>query len=111
MQDGFSIDAVKAPVAPRAHRPGSDARPTLEQLIRPFIDNHARGAIYIVCPAGFGKTTALSHLRAVLPQDPTVGFFDEPTAVNWENSSDLALVATTKILDYPALAVFELANW
>lgn len=114
MQEGSpSVIGIRAPVAPRAHRPGCAARPTLEQLVRPFVENRACGAIYIVCPAGFGKTTALSHLRAVLPGDASVGYFDEPQYEHWESATDeiLALVATTKLLPYPALATFELAEW
>jgi uncharacterized protein YjbI with pentapeptide repeats len=69
----------RAPVRPRVFTPESGEALPLEEEILPLLRPRARGAIEIVGPPGSGKTTALRHLDAVLPQEPPILLLDEPT--------------------------------
>jgi len=96
-----------APVAPRARRPGSTAALPLEQLVLPILQSHSEGRINIIAGPGEGKTTALKHLRAVIPQSFHIRLVDT------KRIEIAARIVTSKaVLDNcEMLAVFELCPW
>src|SRR6266446_5667735 len=59
------IEPKLAPVKPRVISPQTGEVIPLEDVIRELLDSGFRGQIWIVGPAGTGKTTALHHLAAV----------------------------------------------
>jgi uncharacterized protein YjbI with pentapeptide repeats/energy-coupling factor transporter ATP-binding protein EcfA2 len=109
------IEAKRAPVRPRVFTAQSSTPLVLEDEIRAFAEAGARGCIAILGPAGSGKTTALQHLRAVLPSARRVTFLDEPNLSQLSEaavSSD-GLVIYTALSDRLAdpLAAYWLAPW
>src|SRR3954465_2705936 len=108
------IAPERAPVVPRAHRCGRSASLPLDQLVlQPWQLRRSR-TVYIVAPPGGGKTTALDHLRAVLPRDLRFELFDEPPQhEQWRPSSAevLTIVALRQAPADANLAVLELVNW
>src|SRR3954468_4258670 len=87
----------RAVVVARARRAGSTACLPIDQLIAPILRSHRSGVAYLVAPAGAGKTTALCHLRAVLPQELKVGLFDEPRYGHWrEAAREVPVVVATR---------------
>lgn len=114
MQEEFnSVVATKAPVAPRARRTDSQVPLRLDQLVLPYIQCNARGVIYIIAPAGAGKTTAINHLRATLPTDANIAYFDDPQFDHWTSvvQQKLVVLTTTRFLSIAPLDRFELATW
>src|SRR3954454_10823597 len=103
----------RAPVVPRARlSPGGAALP-IPTLIAPLLDRCPNGIIQIVGPALSGKTTALQHLAAVLPQDRRIAIVDEPQYHHWTNTAnDVVTILATQIeKKLPMLATFHLAEW
>jgi uncharacterized protein YjbI with pentapeptide repeats len=107
------IPARRAAVVPRARRVGTSACLPLDQLIVQLLQTHRKGIIYVTAPPGGGKTTALEHLRAVLPAYPRVGLFDEPrNHFHYAAAGEsVVVVAQRSNNNVMALAVFELAPW
>src|SRR5437016_7750038 len=70
----------RAIVTPRARKVHDGAALPLEQLIGALLAAKARGLVVLVGARGSGKTTALQHLAAALPEDAPVDFLDEPAA-------------------------------
>src|SRR5687768_6653942 len=77
-QDGplRGVLPVAAPVAPRVRPVGGGEVFRLEERALRLIRSDARGLVNVCGPAGSGKTTALRHLAAVLPDDADVYFVD-----------------------------------
>ncbi len=101
-------------VTPRGHRPRSKAALPLAQLLLPVIHGKVNGIVIITAPAGGGKTTALQHLRRIVPADAIVGFFDADQASEacTESASRLVVLATAgDPPDANLLDVFSLAPW
>jgi uncharacterized protein YjbI with pentapeptide repeats len=101
-------------VIPRGGPAGSKVNLPLEHLIRPMLDGRARGIILLTAPAGGGKTTAIRHLRAVLPTDGSIACFDEPEAAVARHTGAtglavLAAVAPEHGLTY--LHVLSVSPW
>src|SRR5947207_4756676 len=92
-----AIEPQRAAVAPRVRvLPGGGAAQPLERVVRGLIESGARGAVLLRAPAGGGKSAALAHLRAVLPDElqTRIELLDEPQAERIATSYDsLAIVA------------------
>jgi len=73
---GEGLRAERAAVTPRAHRPESEANLPIDQLLLSLTRTESKGLVLITGAPGDGKTTALEHLRAVLPNDLAIGLFD-----------------------------------
>ncbi|HTW93859.1 MAG TPA: pentapeptide repeat-containing protein, partial [Tepidisphaeraceae bacterium] len=109
---GSDIPAQPALVVPRARRSGESAALPIHRLIDPMLFTGVRGVVAITSPPGGGKTTALRHLRALLP--PNVALFDEINLADAIASSrdQLAIYAGRDFSVYAHwLDVFELAPW
>jgi len=98
----------------RGHRRGSSASLPVDQLLLPVIRSASRGLALITAPAGGGKSTALQHLRAVIPADVAVRFFDvdqiaearRVAATGW-----VVLAATDPQLVDGVVEVVQLSRW
>ena len=103
----------RAAVTPRVRTsPTSGALP-LERVVRGFLDAGARGIIVVHAPPGGGKTAALSHLHAVLPELMSrVYTADEPTNTGhlWEFDR-LSIVTQRAPRSHDDLIVLELVPW
>src|SRR5262245_41437559 len=108
-----SIVAARAVVVPRACRLGSTARLPLEQLVLPYVRQSEKGAIFLFGEPGSGKTTALRHLRAALPSDARIAYFDNPNSDHWQHLTHemLVIVAMCTPTWFEYLATFTLATW
>jgi uncharacterized protein YjbI with pentapeptide repeats len=85
---------ARAAVVPRVHvASGSGAALSLESVVRRLIDSHTCGQILLLGRAGGGKTTALKHLRSVLPADAPVILYDEPPQIPIPRANTLDIVA------------------
>src|SRR3954466_2361826 len=107
------IQPERAIVVPRARRAPGGATLPLQSLIEPMLDKCRNGMIQVVGPALSGKTTALAHLRAVLPNH-SFEVFDHPTRfyLTYAAASDgITIVATTEPTKLRALETFYLAEW
>ncbi len=102
-----------AAVTPRAHRPGSSAALPLQQLVLPILQSKMEGRIVIAAGPGGGKTTALKHLRAVIPPNFQIRLVDPSKSETVESGeSPTQIVACNAALDNrEKLAVFELCPW
>jgi uncharacterized protein YjbI with pentapeptide repeats len=85
----------------------------LEDEVFPFVNGGERGAIRIDGPTGSGKSTALRHLLASLPEGLGVRALDGPDEATLADHSGLGVVVYAA--DAPAsskhLATFFLAPW
>jgi len=107
------IVPAPAPVKPRAISPQTGEVLPLEDEIQLWIDSGKRGRFRIVGSPGSGKTTALCHLAAVLPQSAAVSFWDDvddqepvhPLPHVLVIYAGKALAAPPGVIDYP------LASW
>jgi uncharacterized protein YjbI with pentapeptide repeats len=71
------IQPRRAIVTPRARREGLTAAVSLQSLIEPIIARGMKGDVEIVGAPGSGKSAALAHLAAVLPNQENVEFCEE----------------------------------
>ncbi len=74
----------------------------------------SRGIILIVAPAGGGKTTALRHLKALLPEGTQVAFFESGFVETAREAAAERLVVLAAFDSEPADAcveVIELCPW
>jgi uncharacterized protein YjbI with pentapeptide repeats len=100
-------------VIPRAHLPDSDVSLPLERVVLEIVQRNRSGAIFLKGPAGSGKTTALCHLKAVLPAEVRVGLFDEPQYEHWKDAAAtiVAVIATQAQLARNRIVSLELSPW
>ncbi len=82
-------------VAPRAHAPRSKANLPIDRLLQPALQTASKGIILIVAPSGGGKTTAIRYLRAVLPAEAQVRFFDADQTAAARKAAKSGLVVLT----------------
>src|SRR5436309_2853184 len=85
--------ASRAAVIPRVHVTPGGAAVSLESVVRRLLDTHTFGQVLLVGRAGGGKTTALNHLRAVLPADAPIVCYDEPPEQPLPRANHLTVVA------------------
>lgn len=106
------VVAARALVRPRVLSPEGSSF-CLEDEILPFVKNGERGAIRIDGLIGSGKSTALRHLLASLPEELGVQVLDDPDPATLASHSGAGVVVYAA--DAPAspkhLATFILAPW
>ena len=104
---------VRAAVRPRFISDATGDALPLEDSVADLFRHFHHGVVEIAGPKGFGKTHALRHLAAVLPEGLNVSFADADEAVK-SSSSDTGLVVAVEV-DAPPLsnriARFNLAPW
>lgn len=107
------VPPQRAAVVPRVRAlPAGSSTQPLEMIVRRMLDAEVRGAVLLVGRPGGGKTTALGHLRAILPPGANIVLSDEPTSADLLPRRDhLCLVTATEAIAGPWLAQFELADW
>jgi uncharacterized protein YjbI with pentapeptide repeats len=108
------IQAKPAPVKPRVFSDRSGEILALEDEIGRLIADGARGLVAVLGPAGSGKTTAIQHLAAVLPQDDRLLLFDDDVEAAIRSGVAfirLAVYTAHAERKEPHLAVFRLASW
>ena len=86
------VVAARASVRPRGIPTSGDESFRLDEEILPFLRSGEPGAIRIVGPPGSGKSTALSHLAAVLATEGPVEFLDGPDPAGLDARSRLGPV-------------------
>jgi hypothetical protein len=101
---------MQAPVRPRVIGDSGDDL-LLEDEIQPLLDRRARGVALLLGPAGSGKSTALAHLAATLPDATEIIFQDDVREADEAATQRLVLWAVSHYLSGPWLAVFRLAPW
>lgn len=85
----------------------------MEDVVEPFLQKETPGAICVSGPAGSGRSTALAHLGAGLPQGRVVAFLDDPDACQVTELCDhlLVIYSAREPLAIPHLAQCALAPW
>src|SRR5438067_3169009 len=83
----------RAAVIPRVHLTPGGAAVSLESVIRRLLDRGAGGRVLLLGRAGGGKSTALAHLRAILPPDAAIELYDESPQDPTPRANVLAVVA------------------
>lgn len=114
MSSSATDGAGPVAVTPRAHRMRSKANLPIDQLVLPIVRSKVTGLVSISAPPGGGKTTALHHLKAVLPTDAAVEFFESHQSLEAKVASSTALVllaASEPVLVQHTIDVFQLSPW
>lgn len=103
----------RAAVRPRVIAPVSGEPLLLEDLILERLWRPNGALIAIVGPRGWGKTTALEHLAAVLPARAKADLQDDPdeAAVEAPTLDRLAIYASGVPMRRPHRAIYQLAPW
>lgn len=104
--------AERAPVKPRVFVSQDGEILPLEDVIGRLVAANSRGVVYLLGSAGSGKTTALRHLAAVLPEDAALLLLDEGETIHAGKSKTDCLVvrAVTGHIE-PRVRMFRLAPW
>jgi uncharacterized protein YjbI with pentapeptide repeats len=107
------IVADRAPVRPRVFTPASGDALPLEDELWPFLRDRLRGAIRLTGGSGYGKTTALRHLAAVLPRHANVSFLDCPSSDTLAECAARGLVicVSESPVHVKEFAVYKVAPW
>lgn len=112
-----SIMPARAPVRPRTISPETGEIVLLEDAVSTAVEREACGLVWIVGGPGLGKTVALAHLAAVLPESGSLvlvdgGAIDEALELTFEK---LVIVAATRPENAKAnlsvLATCPLVRW
>src|SRR5665213_1892994 len=90
-----------ATVIPRGHRLRGEASLPIDRMLLPVIRGKSRGIVFITAPPGGGKTTALRHLRAVLPTDAQVPLFDAHQAADAKQAAASRIVVLAGVDPQP----------
>jgi uncharacterized protein YjbI with pentapeptide repeats len=109
-----NLAGERAVVVPRATQWGGSSSIPLESWIAPIVQSGVKGLVVVVAPPGGGKTTAMRHLKAVLPGTASVSFFDsdEELDARLAAESDLAILFDTKVGNRQnVIAMFDLSPW
>jgi uncharacterized protein YjbI with pentapeptide repeats len=105
------IEPQRAPVRPRVLSPSSGESVLLEDEILSLVERNARGLVWLIGGLGSGKTTALAHLAAVLPDSARVILRDDD---QWQPAvPDRLMIRCGRAGTAPknALASYQLAPW
>jgi uncharacterized protein YjbI with pentapeptide repeats len=106
------LQRSRAAVRPRVLSAEGNGAVLLEDQIQAFLDKQSAGAVQIIAPAGAGKTTALQHVAAILPQDAGVLLLDEPTVPEvLQALLQGPVVFTSQTLIALSGIVYRLAPW
>src|SRR5437764_806162 len=85
---------------------------SLESVIRRLLDSATGGRVLLLGRAGGGKSTALAHLRAILPADAAIELYDESPQDPTPRANVLAIVARREEISSGVwLMKLELAPW
>src|SRR5690348_16700288 len=108
-----TIEPQRAAVTPRVRvLPSGGAAQPLEQVLRRLLDGNVRGPVLLTGRPGSGKTTAIAHLRAVIPVDAKIDILDEPPFVEIPKfTGGLGLVALADDMPGDWLMRLELVPW
>jgi uncharacterized protein YjbI with pentapeptide repeats len=92
------MQAVRASVKPHVISPTTGEVLALEDAVASWIERDARGIILVSGDPGFGRTTAINHLAAVLPKKPHIRFADHtdvlPCEIDQESIRNLLLITS-----------------
>ncbi len=115
------MQAVRASVKPHVISPATGETLALEDAVASWIERDARGIILVSGDPGFGRTTAINHLAAVLPKKPHIRFADHADElsreIDQESIRNLLLIASSddangeKRSGPHLLAEYSLAGW
>src|SRR5262245_50680648 len=113
--DAAMIHPQRAAVKTRVITP-SQEKLKFEDVVRELLERGARGVIALIGGHGAGKTVALQHLAAVLPQEAGVVLLDVEKIRNDSDAhvGDAGCVtvrASHKLPSGPLLAALRLARW
>lgn len=115
------MQATRAPVKPHAISPATGEVLALEDAVASWIERDARGIILVSGDPGFGRTTAIRHLAAVLPKKPHIRFADHgdtlSSEIDQESIENLLLITSTETSKTAKrsgpylLAEYQLTGW
>ncbi|HYG74907.1 MAG TPA: pentapeptide repeat-containing protein [Planctomycetota bacterium] len=109
----MNIEPQRALVTPRVRSDGNSRLP-LECELLPLLQEHSRGAIALLGGMGSGKTTALRHLKCLLPEESNIELLDdesEARIVDRLSQSGLVVYTAQRAFDLKHRAIFRLTNW
>lgn len=102
----------RAPVRPRFVSPSTGEALTLEESVVEAVRHFHRGVIEIAGPPGSGKTCAVSHLHAVMPDDLAVEFLTDIDAIRRADKiCSVVEVHTDDVQHDHQILRFDLAPW
>ena len=109
----LEFDPCRALVRPRVTIPDDGGTVPLEGEVASLVEQHDHGAIAIIGGMGSGRTTALRHLAALLPENRGIQILDCPSATTLERevSSGLVIYAASDVRSNDHIAVFHLEPW
>src|SRR4051812_22574342 len=106
-----------APVKPRVVSPLTGETILLEEALRDWIGRREPRILQVIGAYGTGKTTALQHAAATLPEAGNIRFLDDPDVVELSAGALQSLVVCgstvrlDKHLAIGGIVCLELAPW
>ena len=107
------IVPMRAPVRPHIISSETGETLLLEDEIRLLLDSGRRGLVCLTGPPGSGKTTAVQHLKAILPGDALVSFWDDNTSPDVPGgvTDRLGIFTAVSPQGVKRLAAFQISPW
>lgn len=116
VHSGDAMEPMLAPqravVTPRVRSVGDDASLPIDEVITSLVQNTTKGLVLVMATPGGGKTTALRHLGATLPE--RIELFDESAAEQAVAAAKdrLVILATSKPKpNWNPAAVYLICLW